>query len=237
MIWGYCAFVLLYFSSSWGCCLFFCWGGGVDFPMLSLLEFFSSGAMLRKRPEKCTFCGRWQINGNRNWWFPFTRNKSPPEPTNTFQAGSWLSPLLQIGAPSPPRMMSRTATAGLPQGSRAPQISQFPSWLQSISQIDGPARRPFQGQLPRGAWRRQLRGLPDGQSPPRPAAVCDPGDQLRRSWSPCASLCQKWAMRGGGLWLWPLIRRDFLTPCCRISSSRKASLRWVQGPSHGTSSF
>ena len=150
--------------------------GCVDFSVLSLLEFFSSEAMLGKRPEKCTFCGHWQINGNRNWWFPFTRNKSPPERTNTFQVGSCSSSLLQIGALSPPRMMSRTATAGLPQGTRAPPIF-------SVSQLIAiyfPDRWPGQTTLPRTTSSRSLEA--GTQRPARWAESSTPNCSLWSRW-------------------------------------------------------
>ena len=121
--------------------------------MVSLLGVLSK-EMLCKRPEKCTFCGHWQINGNRNWWFPFTRNKSPPELTNTFQVGSCSSPLLQIGAPSPPRMMSRTATAGFPKEPERPKFLSF--WvdsnlfLRSMARPDDPSKDNFLEELAGG---------------------------------------------------------------------------------------
>ena len=87
------------------------------FDVLAMLCYFKkllclSLAMLCKQPEWCTFCSHWQTNGNRNWWFPFTENKSPPEMANSFQAASSSPSLLQISAPSRPATMWKTATAG-----------------------------------------------------------------------------------------------------------------------------
>ena len=150
------------------------WGNVVLFQKAFLVVSCLSLTMLCKQAEWCTFCSHWQINGNRNWWFPFTRNKSPPEMANSFEAASSSLSLLQISAPSLLATMWKTATAGPSKILDHLKISAS-SWLHFILQIDCPTRRPLEGQLPGGSGWKQLRRLPDGHRAAHQAPVCHTG--------------------------------------------------------------
>ena len=181
--------------------------------------------MLCKQTEWCTFCSRWQINGNRNWWFPFTRNKSPPEMANSFEAASSSASFLQISAPSLLATMWKTATAGPSQKLKDHQ-KYLSSELIAIYCADRLADQTSRRRTT--SWRILLEAA---QTLVRWAQCSTPSSSLSyRSayvswWSAYASLCQKWMGRERGeTWFH---RRGFLIPCCHTSFNREGSLRWA----------
>ena len=180
--------------------------------------------MLCKQTEWCTFCSRWQINGNRNWWFPFTRNKSPPEMANSLEAASSSASFLQISAPSLLATMWKTATAG-PSQKLEDHQKYLSSELIAIYCADRLADQTSRRRTT--SWRILLEAA---QTLVRWAQCCTPSSSLSyRSayvswWSAYASLCQKWKRRERGEnWFH---RRGSLILCCRTSFNREGSLRW-----------